>query len=76
MTQQEFLADFAEAVGSPVAELTPETDLSSLETWDSVAYLAVMAMVDERLGIILNPEQLTTAKTPGEIYRLASGAGA
>ena len=76
MTEQEFLASFADAVGSPPEAITVHTELSSLETWDSVAYLSVITLVDEHMGIILNPEQLTTAKTPGEIFRLAGGAGA
>jgi len=31
-----------------------------------------MTMVDEHMGVVLDPEKLTEAKTPGEIYRLAS----
>jgi acyl carrier protein len=72
LTEQQFLAGFADAVGSAPEALTFDTPLSSLENWDSVAYLSVMTMVDEHMGVALDPEKLTQAKTPGEIYRLAS----
>ena len=72
MTEEQFLAGFADAIGSAPESLTFDTPLSSLENWDSVAYLSVMTMVDEHMGVVLDPEKLTEAKTPGEIYRLAS----
>lgn len=71
MSDEEFLQQFSEAIGAPPDGITLDTPLSALETWDSVAYLAVMTLVDEKLGVALSPESLVAAQTPGEILAQA-----
>lgn len=49
MTDDKKLELLAEILDCDVEELTPETELSSLE-WDSVAVLSFIAMMDEEFG--------------------------
>jgi acyl carrier protein len=54
--------------------LTPTTELSSLETWDSVSYLSTMVLLDERLGVAISPDDLTAAKTVQDILNAGGPA--
>lgn len=71
MTEDQFVSLFAEAIGADPAMLTLDTPLQQLEMWDSVAYLAVMTMVDEQMEVVLPPDVLTGAKTAREILAKA-----
>ena len=67
MTTQEFLADFAEILDLNPASLTPDTELRTLETWDSVAYLSTMVLIDEKCGATISPEILVEAVKVSDI---------
>ena len=71
MTEDQFVSLFAEAIGADPSMLTLDTPLKQLETWDSVAYLAVMAMVDEQMEVVLPPDFLVAASTAREILARA-----
>jgi acyl carrier protein len=73
MTEDRFLSLFAEAIGEDPSTLTLDTPLRQLEVWDSVAYLAVMAMVDEQMEVVLPPDFLVSAQTAREILAKARG---
>lgn len=49
MTDEKKLELLADILDCDVEDLTPETELSSLE-WDSVAVLSFIAMMDEEFG--------------------------
>lgn len=49
MNIEEKMTLIADIVDCDVNELTPETELSTLE-WDSVAILSFIAMMDEEFG--------------------------
>lgn len=76
LTDSEFLTQFVESIGADPGSVQLETDLSSVDVWDSVAYLAVMTLVDEHFGVVLNPESLVAATTPASILALARNGGA
>lgn len=63
MTQTEFIDQFAEILGVSPGQLTSETELASIENWDSVAYLAAIVLIDEKLGLALRPDVLSRART-------------
>ena len=67
MTKNEFLAELAGILDVDPGALTPETELQTLEAWDSVSALATMVMIDEKLGTAIRPEKLTRASTVGDI---------
>lgn len=71
MTEENFIALFTEAIGADPGGISLDTPLNGVDTWDSVAYLAVMTMVDEQMNVVLPPESLVTSQTPREILEKA-----
>jgi acyl carrier protein len=72
MTDQEFLARFTECIGADPGSIQMDTELHSVEMWDSVAYISVLTLVDESFGVALHPERLVDAKTPASILAMAT----
>ena len=66
MTQQEKIEALGELFEADVGTLTPETGLDKLQ-WDSMAMLALIALVNERFGKQLNGSQLKGFKTVQDI---------
>jgi acyl carrier protein len=67
LDKNQFLEEFADMLGMSAADLTPATPLSSLENWDSVAYLSTMVLLDEKVGVAISPDDLTAARTVQDI---------
>ena len=61
------MAEFAQIVDVDPKQLSPETELATLEGWDSVAYLSTMVLIDDKLGITLDHESLVEAATINDI---------
>lgn len=60
MNAQDFIEKFAEAIEVEAAELSTETEFRTLDQWDSMAYLSVIAMIDEEYDMQI--EQLEFKK--------------
>ena len=71
MTDDDFLAEFVGATGAEPANITLDTPLKVSEFWDSVAYLTVMTLVDDRMGVVLDPDFVADAETLREILERA-----
>jgi acyl carrier protein len=71
MTDSDFLQFFADAVGAGEGTVQMDTELSSLEGWDSVAYLSTMTFLDENLGVAVTPDQLLEAVKVSDILTFA-----
>lgn len=67
MNVQEFIEKFAEAIDVEASELTADTEFRNLEEWDSVAYISVIAMMDEEYDIQIEMPIFKTLKTLGAI---------
>lgn len=67
MNVQEFIEKFAEAIEVEASELTADTEFRNLEEWDSVAYISVIAMMDEEYDIQIEMPIFKTLKTLGAI---------
>lgn len=67
MNVQEFIEKFAEAIDIEATELTAETEFRTLAEWDSVAYISVIAMMDEEYDIQIEMATFKTLKTLGTI---------
>jgi len=67
MTKEQFRAEFAEILDVSPDELGPETILTGFSTWDSVTYLAVMVMIDDKVGITVRPDAIAGAETFNDI---------
>jgi len=71
MSEDQFVSLFTEAIGADPSAFTLDTPLRQLDIWDSVAYLAVMTMVDEHMNVVLPPDFLVGATTAREILARA-----
>ena len=67
MNVQEFIEKFAEAIDIEASELTADTEFRNLDEWDSIAYISVIAMMDEEYGIQIEMPQFKQLKTLGAI---------
>ncbi len=67
MEMTEFIEKFAEAVDMDVDGLTPETEFRSLEEWDSLSYLSVIAMMDEEYECQIETAEFKQLKTLGAL---------
>lgn len=67
MEMKKFIEKFAEAIDIEPTELSAETEFRSLDEWDSVAYLSVIAMMDEEYDIQIEMSTFKTLKTLGAI---------
>ena len=67
MNVQEFIEKFAEAIDIEASELTADNEFRTLDEWDSVAYISVIAMMDEEYDIQIEMAQFKQLKTLGAI---------
>lgn len=62
MNTLDFIEKFAEAIEVEASDLTADTEFRKLEEWDSMAYLSIIAMIDEEYDMQI--EQLEFKKLP------------
>ena len=67
MNTQKFLDLFAEALDIEASDLTVETEFRTLPEWDSMAYLSIIAMLDEEYEIQIENAEFKTLKTLNDI---------
>ena len=48
----------AEATRTPLDQLTEETDIQSMDAWDSIAHIGIILAVEELAGKQLTPEAI------------------
>ncbi|MBJ7416684.1 MAG: acyl carrier protein, partial [Niveispirillum sp.] len=66
MTRAEFLAALEEMLETDAGSLSPDTALDSLDSWDSLAVISFIALVDEHFDHVVAGEDLAKAKTIGD----------
>lgn len=69
MLVSDFLSELGELMEVEQA-LTLETRLADLEEFNSLAVMAIVALVDERFDIMLMGQQLTSITTVGSLVDL------
>ena len=71
MTLETFIEDFENAVEDvEPGSLTGETVFRSIEQWDSLAVLTVIAMVDADYDVRLKAKELKQAETLTELFSI------
>lgn len=70
MTNDKKLELIAEVLDVDVETLTPETKLSDLEEWDSIALISFMAMIDDEFDKIIKGSVVKEQKTVAELMIL------
>lgn len=73
MEMKEFIEKFAEAIEIEDASvLTPETEFRTLDEWDSLSYLSVIAMIDEEFDVQIETPEFKQQKTILDLYNTAT----
>lgn len=72
MNADSFIEIFTELIQTDM-DLTPETPLESIEEWDSMAIMALIAYLDVEHRTQASFAQLRGMKTVGDIGRLIPG---
>ncbi|KAA0684094.1 acyl carrier protein [Roseomonas genomospecies 6] len=71
MDRKEFLLALDEMLELDDGTLTGAEELESIDAWDSLAVISFIALVDERLGHVVEGEKLVKAKTVEDLLGLA-----
>ncbi|UKJ75892.1 acyl carrier protein [Azospirillum brasilense] len=71
MDRKEFLLALDEMLELDAGTLTGAEELESIDAWDSLAVISFIALVDERLGHVVEGEKLVKAKTVDDLLGLA-----
>ncbi len=71
MDRTEFLLALDEMLELDEGTLTGDEELESLEGWDSLAVISFIALVDEKVGVVVEGERLARAKTVGDLLAIA-----
>lgn len=68
MNTNEFIDKFAEALEiEDASQLNATTEFRTLDEWDSLAYLNIIAMLDEEYDIQIENAEFKQLKTIGDI---------
>lgn len=68
MNKEKFIQDFAEALEiEDASALAETTEFRNLDEWDSLAYLNIIAMMDEEYDIQIENAEFKGLKTIGDV---------
>ena len=69
----DFIEHFAEQFDeTDASDITATTIFRNLEEWSSLVALSVMAMVDEEYDVQLNGEEMRSADTVEDLFKIVS----
>jgi len=74
MNAKEFLLALDEMLELDAGTLTGGETLESLDDWDSLAVISFIAMVDEKLDLVVEGAKLAEAKTVADLLTVAGVA--
>ncbi|MEA1653149.1 acyl carrier protein [Nitrospirillum sp. BR 11164] len=72
MNRNEFLAALDEMLELDPGTLTGGETLDGIDSWDSLAVISFIALVDEKFNIVVAGEDLAKAKTVDDLLALVS----
>lgn len=70
MTNEKKIELLAEIMDVEPEKLTPETELESLEEWDSIALISFIAMMDDEFEKIVKGSEIKEKKTVAELMAM------
>ena len=70
MNEKTFLTNMEELLEADAGTLRLGVELTSLEQWDSLAFVSFLAMADSKYGIKVAPSELRQCKTVGDLMKL------
>ena len=74
MSEKEFLDYLSKGVFAGET-FDMDTDLIDFKRWDSIAVVSFIASMNTDFNIVLNPLDVDTVNTVGELYELVQEAG-
>lgn len=72
MTEEKKLEEIADILEMEAGELNKEMILDDVETWDSVAVLSIIAIMNERFNRFPSSKEILACKTVGDLMALMS----
>ena len=66
----DFFAKLADILGVDEGEISPDSQLQSLEEWDSLGTLTVVSMIDDDYHVTILSEEIAGVQTAGELWEL------
>ncbi len=70
MTKQEKMEELVDVLEMDLDEFNENTVLNDLETWDSVAVLSFIALMDEKFGKQFHATEITACKTVSDLLNI------
>ena len=70
VTKAEFIKELAGVLMVEADTLTPKTDLTTIEAWDSTAVINLIVLLDEQ-GVQVEEEKIPLCKTVQDVIDLA-----
>lgn len=70
MTKFDFLRALERELGLAKGSMNENQELARLGGWDSMASLLFIALVDEKLGVAIPDDKISTVKTVNELLGL------
>lgn len=69
MTEQDFLEELQDILNTE-NDLAMNTELSTLDEWDSLSYVSFLAAMSEHVSHRIEPKAVRDAKTISDLYSL------
>jgi acyl carrier protein len=73
VTKKELIEMLEEIVEAEPNTLTGEERLEDLQSWDSLAVVNFIAVVDENFGLTLEPKKIMESETINQLISLLDG---
>ena len=71
MEISEFIQKLENAIeGVPEGSITPQTNYKSLEEWDSLSLLTVMAMIDSDYEVTVSGDEINSCKSVENLFEI------
>jgi acyl carrier protein len=67
MSNEELLALIAEGLEVEPERITATTVIKDVEEWNSIGWLTIMSLVDERLNVQISSQDVRSFTTAGEV---------
>lgn len=73
MKIQEFVHNFADAIEIDTALIGPETKFKDIDSWDSMAVLNIIAMVDDKYQKSIGGDEIEQSVTIADLWGKIEG---
>jgi acyl carrier protein len=72
---EKLIQTFAQALGVDPSVITDELEFNSIEAWDSVAHMALVAALEEAFDIMLDTDDIIAMSSPAKAREILKKYG-